>query len=533
MFSGLGKLFGTSTTSTSAPIVAKSFASSYALDYGLKKAIQGADVCEKQEGVLCGQHSINNLLQEQKVVSLMGNQNLFVSGSPPKTYTNPDGRCYSIIDMLENPAIKINMKAVCALDKTAAGIGYCDRRTGFYTDESLEYVLNNLLRYDVKSVGSATGITEDFDIWTTDVINKFKNDQFFMGILINLGMVHWTCITRGMASCPADRPNAYLDSQLPGEALCLSNDELLNFFREFEPRIRGYVLVGYGSKGATAYNSVAKQNIEVKRLAETAILNRVSNTEYESLSNYIFEITGRRFSFQSGDKKSDALKALRLSARGPKTAEELQRIAISRNFLKQITDYLSDYEGYPGPTAATVAASALVSPPPVKIPKNIKLKTALVSPPLTTPQNIRLKELSKHLGNSVNAIKAAYSQEQIDNLFKIYGIKAMPTLGATAVPVVKAPVAKAPAAKAPAAKATAAAAKAIATTSIAPPATATVTTAESTPNLSKMSMKELNRYLREKRLRNKTKGGGRKTGNQTHRVVKQHSGSTRRKKHNH
>ncbi len=453
--------------------------------YGVIKAIEGADVCERQSGVLCGQHSINNLLQEKKIVSLAGNNNLFVSGPRNNTYTNPDGRCFSVIDMLRDPAIKINMKAVCALDNTPGGIGYCDRRTGFYADDSLEYVLNNLLRYDVEIKGTGAGITEPFDTWTTDVINRFRNDPSLIGILLNSNMIHWVCITRGLASCPPDRPNAYLDSQHPTEALCLSNDELLNFFTDKRASIRGYILVGYGSKGITAYNSVAKQAIETKRLAIVGAADALIQEQYNRFANYIRPITGINYVYGSGQKISDVLKSLKLSAAGPQTQVELARIATTQGFYGVINDFLEDYDGYPGAPATAIAASTLVARP--KPPANITKASTLVAPPpplvpapapqkpkpsgttglfsgltsrLTsaiglgtapaptptpTPANNdeRLEKFSKITEESINTIKAAYPADQLKKLLNsVIGTKA-PAKAPVTVPVASAPV-KAP-----------------------------------------------------------------------------------------
>ena len=456
----------------------------YGVTYGFRKPIAGADVCERQSGVLCGQHAINNLLQETKIISLPGNPNFFVSVSATGAlgYTKRDGSCFTILDVLDKRQdIKINMRATCFFDPTH--VQYChgnDR--GYYEDTAFEYVLQNLLRYTYTFINTQA---VDYDAAVAEVKTKLSR-EFNIGIIINLGNGHWTCITKGMAT-PADRPYAYLDSSYPTYALCLSNEELDRLFNDARRRILGFCVIDYTD--GKSYNSIAKQNIETRRVGAAAIATRAAVTSESALSNYVFETTGRRFNFQSGDKRSDALKALRLSRRGPRTAEELQRIAITRNFLDRIVEYLPDYEGYPSAATATATeapAATLVTAPPApanttgtigslvsgltsklgfgrfgtasvqpasktltkvreKPSANAGTASVLVSAPIATANDDRLQQLSKVLGNSVNDIKAAYKPSILEKMYKDFGIsskvKTRPTTIAAPVAAPVAPVA--------------------------------------------------------------------------------------------
>ncbi len=436
----------------------KKFVSDYGTGYGLKRALAGTDVCETQNGVLCGQHAINNLLQEKKIVSLKGNNNLFVSGSRNENYTNPDGSCYSLIDVLNRKDIKINMKVVCKFDPTEQR--YCDK-AGYYIDDSFEYVLHNILRYTYEFAPTQGGVV--LSDWIEMIKTKLSN-EFVIGLIINLGNGHWTCLTKGMASSSDDRPYVYLDSYHSDHGLFLSHDELNNFFNEVGSTNLGCAIISYSD--GRSYKSIASEYVKNKRNLAVAARVASLDIQYDRFAKYVKPITRLNYVYgQASPTVSDILKKWKSLPGGPQTSQALLDIATREGFPNVVISYLSDFDNkYPGAAAAPAAPSKLVARPkpvaniskasklvaPPKPVANINTITTLVAPPPPSKQanqpkgllsrissaigfgttapvanDERLKEFSKLTGESINNIKAAYSPDQLKKyLNEIIGTKA-------------------------------------------------------------------------------------------------------------
>jgi len=145
---------------------------------------------EPQETNLCGQHSINHLLQEDKVVFL---PNFKMHKLIDKSTRLPIADARTIMD----PTVQINM---------GFNTYVYDDQTGLFSFQGLSGVLQELnYRSDSK---------KDIEPEMVRLMDLDHNMDFLLGIIYNLSSAHFTVTSReSRRSCPSvDVPYQYLDS---------------------------------------------------------------------------------------------------------------------------------------------------------------------------------------------------------------------------------------------------------------------------------------------------------------------------------
>lgn len=246
--------------------------------------IAAPDYCEAQVGMLCGKHAINNLLQEDKLTAV-NSANLIVDSSQGNA-------CASLALALQprNKHLKINAKALCMINP-----GYCVG-SSFYSDDAIEYVLHNILRFRV--VANEAPIMQNADDWakqmmidirqkiTSDTPGKADlRDDNFIGLLLNKSNSHWTCLTRGFNGFPDNKEYTYLDSQYPNVAICLSLDEIIPFLKSIDKPLNSN-----GTKTGGIYSYIA-----IFTVADSYISKASNNIKLVSRQEKISEFKDKRY----------------------------------------------------------------------------------------------------------------------------------------------------------------------------------------------------------------------------------------------
>ncbi len=215
----------------------------------------GTVVCERQVGAQCGQHAINNLLQELKCIRVEADSN--------NDIVDINGVARSQVQLKNYKDVKINFRAICEMND-----GYClPPKTGtWYSDDALTYILQNKLEYRVESLQTFNRDNRARNEWINGLIVHLGRDNS-LGCLLNQGNNHWTAIVKHIDNRPRciNKPYTYLNSMSPERIQCLNNAELRQFltlkFRESD--LRGYIVVFH--RDGYSYISVsAARNLEAR-----------------------------------------------------------------------------------------------------------------------------------------------------------------------------------------------------------------------------------------------------------------------------
>jgi hypothetical protein len=212
--------------------------------------------CERQVGAQCGQHAMNNVLQEDKSIRIEGDATNLIVG--------PRNECRSIVELLRDRTIKVNMRALCSVNA-----GYCSGAgVSFYSDDALMYILKNILRYSTEYI-LATGRSADNRIQFVNNLVTSLTQPRVLGCILNQGNAHWTAITKfadSAASCPG-RSYVFLNSTQVDTMVCLNQAELVNFLHvKFqESNLRSAITIFH--QDGESYMSVASSRLLAQRAA--------------------------------------------------------------------------------------------------------------------------------------------------------------------------------------------------------------------------------------------------------------------------
>ncbi len=256
--------------------------------YTTKKIADSDFYLDSNEFISSAQATLNNLLQEPKIAHTNRYNELVIDTSkiPQRrgwVWEHPN-LCSSLPLALkkENIHLKININAICELNAD-----YCN--SGFYSEEGVQYILSNILRYNV--IVNKLPKTHNPDIWIEQLMKDISpsliptsdgnptfngkplagNDNL-IGIMINRFDYEWSCITRGIREFPENKEYVYMHPAPHNHrhATFLSFNELPSFLRDINkpPKyvssrtndIYSYILV---FKTPDSYRSKTLENINL------------------------------------------------------------------------------------------------------------------------------------------------------------------------------------------------------------------------------------------------------------------------------
>jgi hypothetical protein len=198
--------------------------------------------CEDQKDALCAKHAINHILQEEKIVWMAGNENLYINKTDGTTAREAD---------LNNKDVAINLFEFCAVNDATAAVSVegdpgeraCKGNGNLAFDRIPSLI--RLLGYDRFGLGDGTSDflhSEGLD--KTVFINRLYNNvkqKCVLGAILNLGGWHYTAIVKFAKGCAQFTPKgengtiaktntyAYMDSYGPGGKFvgyCGTGDQL-------------------------------------------------------------------------------------------------------------------------------------------------------------------------------------------------------------------------------------------------------------------------------------------------------------------
>lgn len=215
--------------------------------------------CERQIGAQCGQHALNNVLQEAKTIRIEADSTNLIVG--------PRNECRSVVELLQRRDVKVNMRALCTINA-----GYCSGAGNtWYSDDALIYILQSILRYSTEYI-IATGRTDAARMQFVENLVTSLRQPLTLGCILNQGGGHWTAITKfadSAAACPG-RQYVFLNSTQVDAMVCLNEGELRNFLHlKFqESDLRSAITIGHNLN--ISYVSTASSRLVAARAAIVA-----------------------------------------------------------------------------------------------------------------------------------------------------------------------------------------------------------------------------------------------------------------------
>ena len=196
--------------------------------------IQGLRV-ENQKDLLCGKHSINNLLQMEKLVADRHDRRLLIPAPGAADPSDP-----------RDPNVQINMAEYCKrfsrVEKKRYGeVAACDHVSGDYDVGLLTAVLENLLRLRVElPCGTNVQGTIDTDetLLRTCLQTNLKKPNL-LGFILNYKRgYHWTTVMVNSPACPPSIPR----KRKQAFTLIDSHPPTVSCFTRLETLVRALVL---------------------------------------------------------------------------------------------------------------------------------------------------------------------------------------------------------------------------------------------------------------------------------------------------
>ncbi len=326
-------------------------------------------ICEPQVGGQCGQHAVNNLLQETKCIR--------VEADPINLIVGPRNECRSIVELLQNRTIKVNMRALCSLNRE-----YCEPPGhDWYSDDGLVYILTNILNYSTESVVPVGRDIQDRINWVNNMVRSLAAVET-LGCLLNQSGAHWTAITKyanAARECPG-RPYVFLNSMTPENIQCMNENELRQFLHvKFgESRILKSLIVNHREN--YSYISIASQrNLDTRRgivTAAQAALDQRTRRFYELYRKFVSADRNIPYMESHGDEFPVDSK-IRPALRTKGITNGMMNNYTSSNI--SINEFDDLRRGAVAPAAAPAAppVRAPVAAPPVRVP--------VAAPPVRAP----------------------------------------------------------------------------------------------------------------------------------------------------
>jgi chemotaxis protein histidine kinase CheA len=201
---------------------------------------------EKQEQLLCGKHAINHILQEEKIVKVVGKNALIDKNTKQSMPQNTKET---------NPDAQLNLVEYCAvletIEQTETGVRpekMCSDNFDNIRFNGVYYLLQTFLAYTVYTTNNPQEIHE----FIKTNLQKHK----CLGIVINLGAYHYTAITKFYTN----GNYTYIDSQEIGNIKSDANID--NFMNKISSELEKSVAAIAVMQNPFAYKSKASRLLE-------------------------------------------------------------------------------------------------------------------------------------------------------------------------------------------------------------------------------------------------------------------------------
>ena len=196
--------------------------------------------CEDQKDLLCAKHAINHILQEEKLVWIPGNENLYINKSDGSSTRSEE---------VSKKDVAINMWEFCGVSDAEArvsvegepGEAACKGNGNLAFDRIPSLI--RLLGYDIFPIGedradALYSAKTPKRLFMAELMAAITQ-QCVLGAVINLGKSHYTAIVKNVRGCRSNYKHngklltgagyAYMDSNGPGGKFigyCGNIDEL-------------------------------------------------------------------------------------------------------------------------------------------------------------------------------------------------------------------------------------------------------------------------------------------------------------------